>query len=325
MRVRSKWCAVLVTATVVAGALAAAPAGAAPPAGPTLVDSVTGATGAQARAGAAQFQQGVARTATGRAVDGPAAAAEVLRYWTPERMRAAETADTGVLAATPFPTSRTIGKVFFVDPNRGNRDSACSAAVLHTAKGKLVLTAGHCVHGGGTGRQYMTQWMFSPGHNGGDPVGRFTAVAFTTYTLWLTNGNSGYDVAVAELLPLGGASVVAAVGGGNGLAINYGVGHPVTAVGYPALGGFATNKVQQACAGTTFQFGPLQVGISNCDFTGGASGGPWFLTYNQATGSGHIYSVSGNILDRVLPGEVFGAYFDDTTYAMVSYAEYYSA
>jgi hypothetical protein len=49
-----------------------------------------------------------------------------------------------------------------------------------------------------------------------------------------------------------------------------------------------------------------------CNMTGGSSGGPWFLSFNEATGTGIQNSVNSfryQILGLIDPGFMFGPYF----------------
>src|SRR3712207_8520122 len=54
---------------------------------------------------------------------------------------------------------------------RSGLDYVCSAGAVNSGKRRLVLTAGHCVHGG-RGGQWMQNWVFYPGYqNGEGPAG----------------------------------------------------------------------------------------------------------------------------------------------------------
>lgn len=171
-------------------------------AGVTQVDTTTASAmiGAALRGGAAGYASTVARTPDGRTLGTLADAEAIRRYWTPERMRRAvpprapaRSADPGGAAidpdATPMRTeprlpsaealaeaaraagaeitpaaaaSRTVGKVFFIDPIDG-REHVCSGATVSSTKGRLVATAGHCVHNG----VWMLGWIFAPQYNNG--------------------------------------------------------------------------------------------------------------------------------------------------------------
>src|ERR1044072_4706780 len=117
--------------------------------------------------------------------------AAVQRYWTPERMRNARSADRTLsgtfapaarpkkkLAAaqqvpppyTSQPTS-TNGKVFFTE---GGLNYVCSGTALLSGNKSVVWTAGHCVNdGAGT---FVTNWAFVPAYaDGSAPDGTWPA------------------------------------------------------------------------------------------------------------------------------------------------------
>lgn len=240
-------------------------------------------------------------------------------YWTADRMRTAIPADRpgdakAVRNAAPVPTgapasvppakptkavparaaasrglavnaSPTTGKVFFTDPADG-LGYVCSAATVNSGSKLLVMTAGHCVHGG-QGGQWMTNWIFVPLYNYGyEPHGRWSAKWLTAFNGWINSSSLDRDVAWVTVWPNGNGRVVDVVGG-NGLSVNYSHEQAITILGYPADppydGGW-----QWACTGTTYRPGtwPFQENkiALNCGFTGGSSGGPWLRLYNGSQG-----------------------------------------
>lgn len=138
--------------------------------------------------------------------------AEVLDYWTPERMRdavpldspqpaAARAGQGGARAAaapTDFETSpaadtlypqRVHGRLFYTIESV---NSYCSATVVTAPSGNVVLTAGHCLVQAGTP---ATNVAFVPGYrNGAAPLGVFPAVAIHTPL-----GLGSYDIAAVNL------------------------------------------------------------------------------------------------------------------------------
>jgi hypothetical protein len=148
---------VLVVAAAAFTALAGAPAHAAPAAGHAAFTTVKAAWTNGSPESSAQ--------ATDKAAS----------YWTAERMRDALPAEppanatSSALAPKPtgrpgstkaippaagiaplgvgVPKSATVGKVFFHNPVT-NQDYGCSASTVGSPSMMLVLTAGHCVHGG---------------------------------------------------------------------------------------------------------------------------------------------------------------------------------
>ncbi|MEV0154901.1 hypothetical protein AB0H57_14300 [Micromonospora sp. NPDC050686] len=246
-------------------------------------------------------------------------------YWTPERLRTAKSADalvekagatsgvglraTGAARSTPpaapkvsaapggrasaagpittlVNASTTVGKVFFYNPADG-KNYVCSAGTVNSGSKLLVMSAGHCVHGG-RGGQWMQNWIFIPYYNyGAEPYGRWSAKYLTTFNAWINDSNLDRDVAYITMWPNGSGQRPVDVVGGNGLSVNYSYEQAVTILAYPAAppydGGW-----QQYCQGTTYRPGiwPFQENkiALNCGFTGGSSGSVWLRLYNGSLG-----------------------------------------
>jgi V8-like Glu-specific endopeptidase len=295
----------------------------------------------------------VARTADGKAVDSPAAVAAIASYWTPERMRAAIPADVHHSENAPVrdskpngpvgsidavgpsapavaadrqaaggpgvqvTESRAVGKVYYHDPAAGV-DRVCSAATVASGKARLVTTAGHCVHGG-PGQQWMTNWAFVPQYRwGAQPYGMWFAINLTSRTAWINNGNRDEDMGIAIIGDRNGQRIVHVVGG-NGLRWNWGYSVYVTILGYPAAPPFP-GELQYYCQGTTWSAHWFSQQVrANCNMTGGSSGGPWLMEYNDASGLGYTNSVVSHRHDD--PNTMDGPYFDDDIKSLYDYAE----
>jgi len=63
-----------------------------------------------------------------------------------------------------------------------------------------MLTAGHCVHTGGSGGSWYSGLTFRPGSNGGTaPFGTLTSRGTWALNGWLNSGSSDYDAAIIKL------------------------------------------------------------------------------------------------------------------------------
>jgi V8-like Glu-specific endopeptidase len=203
---------------------------------------------------------------------------------------------TGSQAYPVADSSDTNGKVFFRD-QRDGRDYMCSGSAVGSATKRLVITAGHCVHGG-PGGTWHANWVFAPGYDHGPgPEGTFPATSFRALDEWIAYGASGRgfnsDVAfVTTETNDSGETVVDAVGG-HGLATGGSPEFEATLFGYP--GNLDAGERMWTCRGTTdaqqvdtFVF-PT---ISGCGFGPGSSGGPWLDRYDDAAGLGYVRSVT---------------------------------
>ncbi|NUL07871.1 trypsin-like peptidase domain-containing protein [Streptomyces lunaelactis] len=286
-------------------------------------------------AGAATTASPTPRLAGGAPVDSPAAAAALARYWTPERMRKAISLDRtavspGAAQSKPGPTgqpgstppaegrsgtvrplvteSAAVGKVFFTNPSNG-LNYACSASALNSGSKQMLITAGHCVHGG-SGGTWMTNWTYAPRYRSGvRPFGTFAAKQFRTFNTWISSSDLGRDVAMVTTWPLNGNKIVN-VTGGHGLSWNFSRTQAMTVMGYP--GNRDNGQLQWACQGTTRAVGDGRIELQ-CDFGGGSSGGPWLREFNDANGLG---SVNGAMSTLATGGWNRSSYFDDAVKAM---------
>jgi V8-like Glu-specific endopeptidase len=290
-----------------------------------LAALVLGGTGAVALVVPSQAQPSQAGdVAVHGAATTRAAHDKVVEYWTPQRMRDAVPADVlvadrdkssagGNVAAgrpTVVPQAKaqptavadfvggyyagggevrdTTGKVFFT---LGGANYVCSGSAVSSGNEDVVLTAGHCVNEGPGA--YATNWAFVPGYDdGARPYGTFTARQLTTTTQWANSGDFDYDVAFAVMNTLNGAHLTDVVGG-QSIGFNQARGQYMYSFGYPAANPYDGSDIAW-CHGTVVQdtFGGSSDQGLNCNMTGGSSGGPWFVNYDEATGLGTLNSVN---------------------------------
>ncbi|HYB81709.1 MAG TPA: trypsin-like peptidase domain-containing protein [Mycobacterium sp.] len=161
--------------------------------------------------------------------------------------------------AGPVDPDPRVGAVFF---DGGNRHS-CTASVVHSKGGDLVLTAAHCLSGG-------SQAGFVPGFagNSGD-MWTLNEVYFDPR--WLAGRDPHADYAIARVNSEAGGSVESHVG----LALMLGTAPPpgshVTVLGYPAGVGGSPIGCQAATSVNDSGFPSVA-----CEgLVGGTSGSPW--------------------------------------------------
>ena len=140
--------------------------------------------------------------------------------------------------ATPVTNfSATNGKVYFTNRRDGLR-YVCSGSAVNSGSRRLVITAGHCVHGG-RGGTWHANWEFVPAyHRGARPYGTFQAYRMRTYDDWINYGESGRgynsDVGfVTTFTNASGRRVVDAVGG-HGTRYGGSRAFDASIFGYPA-------------------------------------------------------------------------------------------
>jgi V8-like Glu-specific endopeptidase len=173
----------------------------------------------------------------------------------------------------------------------------CTASVVDSPRGNVLVTAAHCVAGSGAGM------VFVPGQSGSrQPDGRWTVTAAYSEPEWRTSQDPRADVAFLTVAPrmIGGVRrQVEQVTGAYRLGSTAVRGERVTVIGYPA--GAANSAIR--CATKVY----LTKGVPAIDcrgFVSGTSGSPWL----RATPHGaEIVGVIG--------GQNQGGCFDYTSYS----------
>ncbi|MFD0822417.1 trypsin-like serine peptidase [Micromonospora zhanjiangensis] len=181
------------------------------------------------------------------------------------------------------PVARTNGKVFFTSLGL---NYVCSGAIVNTEGKSTVWTAGHCVSDGG---QWNTNWIFVPNYaSGSAPYGSWSASALWTTSAWFYNNNDfANDVGAAIMYRNSAGYRITDYLGGQGIAWNYAVGQYAYAFGYPQASPYSGCCLVEA-TGTAPSGGTNIIYMAN-DMTGGASGGPWLISFDGNWGyiNGH--------------------------------------
>ncbi|MEV6393556.1 peptidase [Streptomyces sp. NPDC051907] len=209
---------------------------------------------------------------------------------------------------------KTSGRVFFT---MQGRTASCSGNSVTSKNGSTVITAGHCVkYQGG----WHTNWVFVPGYdNGQAPYGQWSATKTLATDQWAASENINYDVGAAVVAPLNGKTLAETVGA-QGLQFNGGYNKAMYAFGFPAAAPYNGSKLIYCSGNSSKDFLFSQDHSLGCNMTGGSSGGPWFTSFNEATGTGLQASVNsfGYIF---LPNRMFGPYFGPEAQALYDKAQ----
>ncbi|MFJ6137314.1 trypsin-like serine peptidase [Kitasatospora sp. NPDC092286] len=216
----------------------------------------------------------------------------------PTTVRAGTTAE-----AQATPEAATVGALFSGGVGPGNH--FCTASVLHSPTGNLLLTAAHCL-GGADGV------TFAPGyHNGTAPYGTWRVTAVHTAAGWSQNGDQDEDFAILETAPSNGRRIEDVVGA-NQLGTDEPFGSAVRLYGYPA-----DSEAPILCANTTGRESAYQRVVDCPDYPGGTSGGPWI-----STATGHVIGTIGGYQQGGDTSDTsYSAYFDHTVADLYTEAE----
>jgi hypothetical protein len=227
----------------------------------------------------------------------------------------------------------TTGKVLF---NLSGTDYVCSGSVVDDGSAgdsrSLVLTAGHCVFDE-INDEFATNWVFMPDFDDSStgsvwdcasaPYGCWVADALVTTQAW-ANSDFNEDYAFAVMYDGGhaGNASLESVTGIQPIVFNQ--PHPATvyAFGYPHASPYDGTDLTY-CAGVdqADNFGSTSYGLK-CDMTGGSSGGPWMVNFDEAAGAGSLNSLNSfKYRGGKQKNLMFGPYFDGYTQATYNAAK----
>ncbi|GAA3444957.1 trypsin-like serine peptidase [Planomonospora venezuelensis] len=229
-------------------------------------------------------------------------------------------ADAAARASSGSPWTRggavtsTAGRVFFTYQGR---NASCSGNAVTSENRSTVITAGHCVKMGGA---FHSNWVFVPGYDSGSrPHGTWVATTLYTTPQWNNSEDINHDMAAAVVAPLNGRRLTDVVGG-QGVAFNQARRQQMHSFGYPAAAPYDGSKLIY-CSGRAFDdfLMTRDLGLS-CNMTGGSSGGPWFLSFNESTGLGTQNSVN-SFKYNFAANWMFGPYFGPEARAVYQAAQ----
>ncbi|MFC4059277.1 trypsin-like serine peptidase [Planomonospora corallina] len=208
----------------------------------------------------------------------------------------------------------TTGRVFFTYQGR---NASCSGTAVTSENRSTVITAGHCVKMGGA---FHGNWVFVPGYAGGErPYGTWVATTLYTTPQWNDSEDIDHDVAAAVVAPLDGRRLTDVVGG-QGVSFNRARRQQMHAFGYPSAAPYDGSRLVH-CSGRAFDDHLMSRDLGlGCDMTGGSSGGPWFLGFDERTGTGTLNSVN-SFKYGFAPGWMFGPYFGPEAHAVYQAAQ----
>jgi V8-like Glu-specific endopeptidase len=176
-----------------------------------------------------------------------------------------------------------VGALFFRSASGRLGHHFCSASVVNSPGGDLIITAAHCM----TGRRPGTI-AFVPGyHDGHEPYGMWVVTGILRDVKWSDGANPDHDVAFLTVRRPHSTAAVQSLTGGEGLAASR-PGERVWTVGYPDKNGKPVS-----CANTVRAFSSGQLEFDCGGFPDGTSGGPMLTDVNPATGLGLIVGVIG--------------------------------
>ncbi|MFF4226236.1 trypsin-like serine peptidase [Streptomyces abikoensis] len=243
----------------------------------------------------------VPRGAGGHGRGGNWSSEEARRFWGPTRT--ADTADStdgadGAAAsaarritgsARHFDGVPSVGVLFYAGEDM--KDHHCTASVVHSPKGNLIVTAGHC--GLGEGTSFVPDYQQGAGSQ---PYGVWTVDrVFTDPRRDDYGDGSDLDFAFATVRPDGRGRQIERVTGANRLIRTPGFTNLITVIGYPSADSDPADQAVRCAALTARLAGHNQLRMRCDGFSSGTSGSPWLVRFSEKTRTGDLVGVLGGL------------------------------
>ena len=211
---------------------------------------------------------------------------------TPAESAAGDIASKVVRAVRHLTSSSQNGQVFsgtpavgalFTTSNGRLGHHFCTASVVNSPHGDLLITAAHCAAG------VAGKAVFVPGYHGGViPYGVWTVTKVYTDHAWASSSDPDDDIAFLRVSQRGSATPIEDVTGAEQLATGTSARQLVEVIGYPDATGEPI-----ACRNWTREPMPDQLEFDCGAYTDGTSGGPFLADVNTLTGQGTVIGVIG--------------------------------
>jgi V8-like Glu-specific endopeptidase len=200
-----------------------------------------------------------------------------------------------------FAGTPAVGALFTMAAGKLGRHF-CTASVVNSPDGDLIITAAHCVTGASGGV------VFVPGYdNGSTPSGIWRVTRVYVDHSWSSASDPGDDVAFLQVSQPGSIVPIEDVTGAEQLGTGTPTRQLVDVIGYPN-----STNAPITCRNWTRQPMSDQLEFDCGGYTDGTSGGPFLTGVDPLTGRGTVIGViggyeQGGLTPQVSYSSMFGA------------------
>lgn len=185
-----------------------------------------------------------------------------------------------------FAGTAAVGTLFTVS-NGTLGHHFCTASVVHSPHGNLLVTAAHCVSG------HPGTIAFVPGYdNGKTPYGIWYVSRVFVGQAWSASSSVADDVAFLQVGANSAGTLIEAVTGAEQLGPSD-AGQLTDVIGYPDGSNAPVACDNQTTAFTVPSAGTTQLEFDCGGYPDGTSGGPFLTQVNKTTGLGTVTGVIG--------------------------------
>ncbi len=197
----------------------------------------------------------------------------------------AATTLSAMVSASPFGGTPAIGALFTISGGRLG-SHFCTASVVHSPEGDLILTAAHCLAGYS---ETSPGIAFVPGYvDGAAPEGVWLVTRIFVDQAWAATSDPDDDFAFLTVEQPGSNTPIEYVTGAEHLGIDQTAATVTRVIGYPD-----TQAQPIICQNRTSMFSATQAQFDCGGFTEGTSGSPFLIDPGGPSGSVIVTGVIG--------------------------------
>jgi V8-like Glu-specific endopeptidase len=183
-----------------------------------------------------------------------------------------------------YPPNSTVGALFSLGESGQLGIHFCTASVVDSPAGDLVVTAAHCMKG-----RTPDEIAFVPDYSRGqEPFGVWTVSRIIVDASWTTSADPDDDFAFLIVHQKDAHGSVQQLTGGETVGIDVAAGRTVMVAGYPD-----GQDAPISCQGTALEYSSTQYQFDCDGFTDGTSGSPLLADVGPLGGSETVIGVIG--------------------------------